>query len=199
MEPIPWVSRAPAERGEQGAEKGAEDLAGERPIVGTAVAKRVGQREDPLADGHFGQDAIDEVCGAVGHAPAAARGAEATPLAGEGHQAIVAAGIAVEPQKAVGQDPAAKVGAKLLLDEAGYGLILLAGAHEERLELLADDAVQAGLFRPVSFVGRCAAGREEARGRGVGGVRAGHLRRALREACRGVGPCGERRGLVGSS
>jgi hypothetical protein len=61
------------------------------------------------------------------------------------------------------QDPASEVGAELLLDEAGHGVIALAGAREEALELLANDAVQRGLFRPVLFVFGCAARREEAR------------------------------------
>jgi hypothetical protein len=44
---------SPAQRSEERPEKGAQHLAGERSVVGAAVAERMGQRENPLADGHF--------------------------------------------------------------------------------------------------------------------------------------------------
>jgi hypothetical protein len=107
-----------------------------------------------LADGHLGQDAIDELCGGVGHASAAAGRAEATPLAREGDEAIVAASVAVDPQEAVGQDPAPEVRAQLLLDEAGRRVLAFAGARQERLELFPDDRVERGLLGSVSLVTR---------------------------------------------
>ena len=139
--PVPPISRAPAELGELGAEEGAEHLAGEPRVVGASVAKRVGEREDPLADGHFGQDAVHQVCRGVDHAPAAARRAEATPLAGKGYEAIEVAFVAVKPQEAVGEDPAFEVRAELPLDEAGHRAIAFSGAREEGLEMLANDGV----------------------------------------------------------
>ena len=51
---VPLNSRAPAEFGEECAKEGAQHLAGEPRVVRAAVAERIGQRQDPLADGHFG-------------------------------------------------------------------------------------------------------------------------------------------------
>jgi hypothetical protein len=62
-----------------------------------------------LADGHFGQDAIHQMRRCIRHAPTAARGAKAAPLAREGNEAIELAGIAVQSQKAMRQHTAAKV------------------------------------------------------------------------------------------
>jgi len=57
----PVLSSAPPEFGEQGAQEGAEYFARESRVVGTAITKRVRQREHPLADRDFGKHAIDEV------------------------------------------------------------------------------------------------------------------------------------------
>ena len=144
---IPLLSRAPAKLGEQGSDEDAEDLAGELRVVGTAVSEWIGQRQHPLANRHLWQDSIDQVRGGIRHAAPAARGTEATALAREGHQAVVAALVAVQSQEAVGQDAAAKEGAKLLRDEAGRGLIPVARPREEAFQLLADDVVKEGLLR----------------------------------------------------
>jgi hypothetical protein len=128
---VPLISRAPAEFGEERAKEGAQHLAGESCVVRAAVAERIGQRQDPLADGHFGQDAIHQVRRRLRHAPAAARGAEAAPLAREGNQAIELAGIAVQPQKTMCQHTAAQVDPKFLLDESGCGLARFPRASEE--------------------------------------------------------------------
>jgi hypothetical protein len=93
------------------------------------------------------------VRGGVGHAAAAARRAEATPLAREGYEAVELALVAVEPEEAVGEDPAAKKGAELLLDETGRWLLAGSCAGEERFELLANGEVQGGLIRGSGVVG----------------------------------------------
>jgi hypothetical protein len=121
-----------------------------------------------------------------GHAPAAAGGAEATPFAGEGEEAVVAAGVAVEPQKAVGEDPAFEVRAKLPLDEAGHRAIVFSSSREKRLELLADDRVQLGVFRAAPFVAPFSRCCEETGERGAGTESARHSRWELREAYRAV-------------
>ena len=61
--------------------------------------------------------------GGIGHSTSAAGRAEAAALAREGNQAIVATVVAVETEEAVRQNAAAKERTKLLLDEAGRGLI----------------------------------------------------------------------------
>ena len=193
----PLALCAPAKRREERTEEGAEDFAGERCVVGAAVAERVGQRENPLADGHFRKNAIDEVCGGVGHAPAFAGRTETTPLARERDEAIVAAGVAVKPQEAVSQDSAPEVRAQLLLDESGRRAIAFACARQEGLELLTDDRVERGLLGSVPLVRWCGARDEEARVRGGAGCDLGsHARGALRAVYRGVGALSgaERRG-----
>ncbi len=89
----------------------------------------------------------------VGHAAAAAGGAEATALAGECHQPILAAGIAANAYEAMLEQAARKVGAELTRDEAGHGVIALSCPREKRLELFADDGVEDGLLGPASRVG----------------------------------------------
>lgn len=148
----PLALCSPAERREERTEKGAEDLAGECSVIGAAVAERVGKRQNPLADGYFRQDAIDEVRGGIGHSASSAGGAEATPLARERDEAIVSAGVAVEPQESMSQDSAPEVRAKLLLDEAGRRAIAFARSCQEGLELFTNDRVQHGLLGPVPLV-----------------------------------------------
>ena len=131
----------------------AQDLAREAGVIGAPVAQGVGEGEDPLAHRHLGEDAIDEVRGGVGHAAAAARRAEATPLARERHEAVELAFVAVEPEEAVGEDSAAKKGAELLLDETGRRPLAGSCAGQEGLELLAEGSVQEGLLRRSRAVG----------------------------------------------
>ncbi len=129
-----------------------------------------------MADGHLGQDAVHQVRRGVGHAPAAARGAEATPLAREGYEAILVALVAMKPEEAVGEDPTFEVRAELVLDEAGHRAIAFMGAREKGLELLADDSVQLRLFGAASCVAACGNSSEEAGKRGVGGDLGCHSR-----------------------
>jgi hypothetical protein len=108
---VPLIPCAPAEFGKERAKEGAQHLAGESCVVRAPVAERIGQRQDPLADGRFGQNPVHQVRRSLSHAPAAARGAKAAPLAREGNEAIELAGIAVQSQKAMSQHTAAEVGA----------------------------------------------------------------------------------------
>jgi hypothetical protein len=110
-----------------------------------------------LPDGHFRQDAIDEVRGGVGHSAPSTGGAEATPLARERDEAIVAAGVAVEPQKTVSKDSTAEVRAQLLLDEAGRRAIAFARSCQEGLEVFTNDRVQRSLLGPMALVHSCGA------------------------------------------
>jgi hypothetical protein len=143
--PVP--PNAPAQLGEERSQERAKDLARETGVVGAAVAQWVGEGEDPLPDRHLWENAIDEVRGGVGHAAAAAGGAETTAFAGERHEPIVPTSVAVQAQEAVGEDAAAEEGAELLLDETRRRPIAVSGAGEEGLELLANGAVQGGLIR----------------------------------------------------
>jgi len=59
------------------------------------------EAEYPLAHGLFRQHLIDQQGGTLRHAPRPATGAEAAPLAAEGHKVFGMAGLATYPQKAV--------------------------------------------------------------------------------------------------
>jgi len=117
--------------------------------------------------------------GGVGHAAAAAGGAEPASLAREGDEAIVAAGVAVNAQESMGEDAALEESAELPFDEVRQGTVALAG--QEGLEFGLDDAIEDGLLRPVAFVagarGVVAGDRRETR----------HAARAMRCRCPGGG------------
>jgi len=150
----PLLARAPAKLGEECAEEGAEHGAREPRVVGAAIAKRIGKRQDPLADRHLGEDAVDEVRRGVGHAPPAAGGTEAASFARERNEAIEPAVVAVHAQEAEGQHTTAEVVPELLLDEAGNGLVPPSSLRQEGLELPPDDAVENALLGAVARVCR---------------------------------------------
>jgi hypothetical protein len=107
--------------GEERAQKATQHLAHELGVPGAPISKRKGKREHPLPHGHLRQHAIDEAGGGVGHSPSAAGRTKAAPLAGEGHQPIVATAVAVYPQETVGQDAARELRAHRAFDEVGDG------------------------------------------------------------------------------
>jgi len=122
-------------------------------LCGQQQAQRDGQRQNPLAHRHVGNDVVDQVRRRLRHAPGPARGAKAAPLAREGDQLVVAAVAAAQSQEAVGQDAALQEGVELILDElrqvgASLGLSLL----DEGRRVLLHQAVQRGLFRAVALV-----------------------------------------------
>jgi hypothetical protein len=90
--------------------------------------------------------------GGVGHSSSAAGRTEATPLAREGDEPVVAAGVAMNAQESVGEHAALEISADLALDEARDGRTRRPLALEERLELLAHDAVEERLLGLVTFV-----------------------------------------------
>jgi hypothetical protein len=183
----PVVSRTPPEFSEKRPHEGAEHLARESRVVRTAVA----EREHPLADRDFGQNAINEVCREIRHAVAAATGAKAPAFAREGDEAVEAAIVAVQAQEAMGEDAAAQEGLELLLDEAGHGLFVRLRARQEGLELLLDDVVEEALFGAMSRVGApCTAALRVRRMRSVdrlGDFPKDHPYEPLPGACRPAG------------
>jgi hypothetical protein len=109
-------------------------------------AQPLGYRQHPLAHRQGREDPIDQVGGGLGHAPSVARGADAAPLAGEGHQEIVSARGAAGPSEAVGQDAAFQVTPKLPFHVDGHPLavpIVFPGQREVGLQVLLHDPVQA--------------------------------------------------------
>ncbi len=147
------VGSGPAAQGrEDGAHEDPEDLLHQGRVVGEPVAKPSRQREDPLPDGDLGEDPVHQVRGRVGHAAAAAGGAEAAAFAREGDQAIEPARIAVYAHESVGEDAAVQEGPELALDEARDGALAFLRAGEERLELLLDRAVEDALLGAAARV-----------------------------------------------
>src|SRR5881409_301910 len=76
------VLASPAsERAKHGLDKNAEDLAYQTCVIRQAVTQCKWKRQHPLADGHFGQDAIYEMRRSVRHPAAPTARAEAPALA----------------------------------------------------------------------------------------------------------------------
>ena len=64
----------------------------------------------------------------------------------------MATGVAVDAQEAMGEHAALEIGTNLALDEASDGSTRGSGAREERLHILADDAMEERLLGLVAFV-----------------------------------------------
>jgi len=92
---------------------------------------------------------IDQMGRALGHAPGAARGADAAPLAGESDEKIVAALPATRTGEAVGENTALQVATQLPFGMGRDALILpiLVAQGKEGLEVALHRAVEAGLRR----------------------------------------------------
>jgi hypothetical protein len=108
------------------------------------------------------EDTIDEMCGGLGHPPGVARGADAAPLAGEGHQEIAAVRRAPCPGEAVSQDAALQVASQLALSVAGYRApiaVAFAPRRQVGLQALPDEAVEDGLLGVATCLDSGAASR----------------------------------------
>ena len=140
--------------GIDGANEDGEELAGELGVPGELPAQPERQGEDPLADRHARDDGVDEVGGLVGHAPAFAGWTQASDLAGQCHQRVVAAVGAADPGEATGQEPAAQIALETAGDEPRQ---LVAtdeppSVREERLPMPADNLPEHGGRRPARTV-----------------------------------------------
>ena len=90
---------------DRGADDGV-DLRGQLLGCGHPIPQGDRHRDDPLARRHPGDHAFDQVGGGLGHAPTGTRRTKSPPLAAEGQQHLMLAGITPQPQKAMGQDTA---------------------------------------------------------------------------------------------
>ena len=68
--------------------------------------------------------------------------------AGEGHDAVGSAGVAVYAKEAVGEDPALQETSKLSLDESRRRAVAITGPGQKRFQLVGDDSIEDGLVRP---------------------------------------------------
>jgi hypothetical protein len=87
----------------QGAGGDGEGGAAEVVVVSHAVAQGEGEAEYPLAKRDGRQHGVDEVGGALGHAAAAAAGAEAATFAGEGDEVVAVVVVAVDAGEAAAE------------------------------------------------------------------------------------------------
>ena len=128
---------------EQGPHVDLQHRAAELVVICEAIAKRVGQAENPLAHRSTRKDLIDQVGGALRHAAAATAGAKAAALAREGHQLLLAARATAQPSESVAQYAAPQKAAQLTSDEAGYAPpFITAGRLEESGQVPPKDLVQ---------------------------------------------------------
>ena len=81
------------------------------------MRERDRKREHPLAHRHARDHAVDQVGGALRHAPRPTGGAKCAPLAGEGHQLLVCARGAAQAHKPVGEDAAFEKRIELVFDK----------------------------------------------------------------------------------
>src|SRR5262247_1508901 len=92
----------------------------------------------------------------MSHATAPARGAEATALAAEGHDHIIAALLAPDMHAPVLEAATAQVGAEFTGDEGGESVAaaLVRGPGQEGLKMALEGAVQDGVLGAVALIGR---------------------------------------------
>ena len=93
--------------------------AAEAVIVGQPIAQPEWERQDPLANRQAAEHAVDQVRGALAHAPAAARRADA-PLAGKGDENLSRTAVAPEARKAARHHATGEELAQLALHEARH-------------------------------------------------------------------------------
>src|SRR5947208_13179506 len=163
--------RAAAIEPEHGAYGDAEHRAAERVIVGEEIAQAVRQREHPLAHGDVRQDVIDEVCGLLRHAAAAAARTKAASFARERHEALEGTALAPNAREASAERAARQELAELSLDEAGEPAAIAAVGDlaQEGFQVLADDAMEDGALRGSGPIGGDAHGRWASEARAVPG------------------------------
>jgi hypothetical protein len=165
------------QKAEHHPERDADNRPTEMVVPRQLIAQPIGQTQDPLSDRYIGQHVIDQVRGTLRHAASATRCTEAASLARERHQPIVAAAVAVKPREPCGQAPAGEKFSELLLDETrqAFPVAPQGGFRTERLEVIADDAVEHGLQRIAGVIG-------------VGGQRTARTRRACQMCSSRIGP-----------
>ena len=147
----------------------------EREPVLPATGAILPEREHPLPHRDPRQDGVDQVGRLGGHAPAAAARAEAAALAREGHEPLEGAIAAAHAGEAAGEDPAAEEVTELALDEVGEPGALPTGDRglEERLEVIADEAVEDAAFGTAGLIAAGTHGDRTSEGRAGLGLRSG--------------------------
>jgi hypothetical protein len=103
------------------------------------------------------QHVVGQMGSDLAHAPGVARRADASALAREGDQPLVAAILATGPGEPMGQNAALRVGPEVTLDplrQSVSGGVGLGRLSQERLEVMLHDLVQSRLSRAPRRVSR---------------------------------------------
>lgn len=136
--------------GEHLAQEHAEDPREQVAVAGDQEPDLPRQREHPLSVRDGREHAIDEVGRGAGHPATRARRAEAAGLARERDQPPGGAVVTAHAHEAVAEQAAREELLELALDEAWIAepvLGMIAGALEDRWEMVADHAVERSVLR----------------------------------------------------
>jgi hypothetical protein len=110
--------------------------------TGEQQAEWPGEAQDPLANGYFRKDMVDEVSRGLDHPPSAARRAEAPSLAGKRDQVFVAAAIALHAHETVLEPPAAQVILELAKHKAWQRVLVPLEIIPQGRQMLFDDGIE---------------------------------------------------------
>ena len=110
------------------------------------VAQPMREREHPLSYGNVGEDVVDEMRGAFGHAPPATTRTEPAPFTGERHEPLGRAVPATEPREAPGQEATPQERPELVFHEPGEAMAVARprGVVEEVLDVIPYHCVDGG-------------------------------------------------------
>ena len=100
------------------------------------------------------KDLIHQVCGRLGHPPAATGGAKSALLAREREQFLFVAIVAAESKEAIRQNPATQEAFKFLRDVLGKALSLQLRQRLEGSIVGGNGLIQYRFFRPARQVRR---------------------------------------------
>ena len=130
--------------------------AAEGVIPGQPVTEAVGQAQDPLAYRHRWEHPVDEMGGALGHAPPPTARTKPSPVAGKRYEPIEPTPRASKPREAAAGCPAPQEVAELLLNEVGQALAVaeIGRLRPKRLEVIAHHLMQNACCRLPRLVGR---------------------------------------------
>ena len=144
--PVPHagVARPTPEEPEDRAQGLPHDDPAEVVVPGQPVAEGVGQAEHPLPYWHAREHVINEIRGALGHAPPGTAGTEGPAVARKRDQTVEPAPGAAEPREPAGEGPTLQKAPKLPLYEAGQALPVPETRRlcSERLEMVAHHLVK---------------------------------------------------------
>jgi hypothetical protein len=125
------AGRGATQPGEHAADEHVQHGGGQLGVKGKLIAKREGQRQHPLAHGHPGDDAIDQLGGQFAHAAGPARGAEAPAFAAESNDHFISALLAPDMHATVLEPATAQGETDYASDYRGTGGQAISKGHPQ--------------------------------------------------------------------